>query len=71
MPLSVRGCTRRVIAFLAEGQPQEFPGVSPQAEEQKSGDKKSVDKEVTDPSKQVKRTVMHCVQINAKISRQS
>ena len=33
------------------------------AEEEKSGDedsdKKSVDKEVTEPSKQVKRTVMH------------
>ena len=37
----------------------------------RSRDKKSVDKEVTEPSKQLKRTVMHCVQINAKILRQS
>ena len=56
---------------MAEGQPQEFPGISPQTEEEKSGDKKSVDKEVTEPSKPVKRTVMHRVKINAKISRQS
>ena len=39
------------------------------AEEEKSGDedsdKKSVDKEVTKPSKQVKRTAMHCVYYNA------
>lgn len=60
MPCSVWGCTRRVIAFLAERQPQEFPGISPQAEEEKSGDKKSVDKEVPEPSKPVKRTVMQC-----------
>ena len=38
-------------------------------EEEKSGDKdsdkKSVNKEVTEPYKQVKRTVMHCVHYNA------
>ena len=38
-------------------------------EEEKSGDedsdKKSVDKKVTEPSKQVKRTVMHGVYYNA------
>ena len=40
------------------------------AEEEKSGDedsdKKSVDKEVNKPSKQVKRTAMHCVYYNAR-----
>ena len=63
------GAQGKVTAFLADGPPQEFLGVAPQAEEGKSGDedsdKKSVDKEVSEPSKRVKRTVMHCVHYNA------
>ena len=35
------GAEGKVIAFLAEGQPQEFLGIAPQAEEEKSGDEDS------------------------------